>query len=90
MKKKIDSSALSSVRALKFYLGRVKSIRGSCKRLFFPLKGKQCVCGFYFSSGSLDYKRSLCKIIPHELRALLASWAHINHTPLSGVPQAAF
>ena len=33
---------------------------------------------------------SLFKIRPHELRALSASWAYINYTPLSEVLQAAF
>ena len=55
-----DDRLLCPVRALKFYLKKVKSIRGSRKRLFIPLKGGgRCVCGFYFSLDSLDYKESL-------------------------------
>ena len=42
---------LCPVRALTFYLYRVKSIRGSRKRLFIPLKGGRCVCGFYLPLG---------------------------------------
>jgi hypothetical protein len=42
----------------------------------------------YSSLSSSDL--SLFKIRPHELRALSASWAYINYTPLSEVLQAAF
>ena len=35
---------LCPVRALKFYLNRVKSMRGSLKRLFIPLKGGGAMC----------------------------------------------
>ena len=42
----------------------------------------------YSSLSSRD--SSLFKIRPHELRAMSASWAYINHTPLSDVLQAAF
>ena len=56
-----EDRLLCPVRSLKFYLSRVKSIRGSRKRLFIPLKGGggRCVCGFYFPLGSLDYKTGL-------------------------------
>ena len=54
-----EDRLLCQVRALKFYLNRVKSIRGSQKRLFIPLKGGgggggRCVCGFYLSLGGLN------------------------------------
>ena len=42
----------------------------------------------YSSLSSKDL--SFLKIRPHELRALSASWAFVNHTPLSDVLQAAF
>ncbi|KAH3876826.1 hypothetical protein DPMN_000676 [Dreissena polymorpha] len=55
-----EDRLLCPVRSLKFYISRVKSIRGSRKRLFIPLKGGgRCVCGFYFPLGSLDYKKGL-------------------------------
>ena len=90
------------VRALKFYFNRVKSIRGSRKRIFIPLKGgggdvsaasiscwvASTIKKAYSSLSSKDL--SFLKIRPHELRALLASWAFVNHTPLSDVLQAAF
>jgi hypothetical protein len=96
-----DDRLLCPVRALKFYLKKVKSIRGSRKRLFIPLKGGGDVSAAsisrwiastirkaYSSLSSRDL--SLFKIRPHELRALSASWAYINQTPLSEVLQAAF
>jgi hypothetical protein len=39
-----DDRLLCPVRALKFYLKRVKFIRGSRKRLFIPLKGGGAMC----------------------------------------------
>ena len=96
-----EDRLLCPVRSLKFYLSRVKSIRGSRKRLFIPLKGGVDVSAAsisrwvastikraYSSLSSRD--SSLFKIRPHELRAMSASWAYINHTPLSDVLQAAF
>ena len=96
-----EDRLLCPVRALKFYLNRVKSIRGSQKRLFIPLKGGGDVSAASISRwvastikkaySSLPSKDlSFLKIRPHELRALSASWAFVNHTPLSDVLQAAF
>ncbi|KAH3769936.1 hypothetical protein DPMN_171215 [Dreissena polymorpha] len=39
-----EDRLLCPVRSLKFYLSRVKSIRGSRKRLFIPLKGGGAMC----------------------------------------------
>ena len=97
-----EDRLLCPVRALKFYLNRVKSIRGSQKRFFIPLKkggGNVSASSIsrwvaatikkaYSSLSSKDL--SFLKIRPHELRALSALWAFVNQTPLSDVLQAAF
>ncbi len=92
---------LCPVRALKFYLARVKSFRGNRKRLFLPLKGKgdisaasisrwiACTIRRAYSSLS-DRDVSSLQIRPHELRALSSSWAFVNHTPLEDILKATF
>ena len=92
---------LCPVRALKFYLNRVKPSRGRRKRLFLPLKGGGDVSAASISrwvsstvkkaySSLSSRELSLFKIRAHEVRALSTSWAFVNHTPLADVLQAAF
>ena len=96
-----EDRLLCPVRALKFYLNRVRPLRGLRKRLFIPIKGGGDISAASISRwiastikkayASLSEKDlSLFKIRPHELRALSASWAFVNHTPLADVLQAAF
>ena len=92
---------LCPVRALKFYLARVKPLRGHRKRLFLPLKGGGDISAASISrwiastirkaySSLSDRDVSHLKVKPHELRALSASWAFVNHTPLEDILQATF
>ena len=92
---------LCPVRALKFYLDRVKSIRAQRKRLFIPIKGKGNISAASISrwvastirkaySSLSDRDISNLKISAHEVRALSASWAFVNHTPLSDILQATY
>ena len=96
-----EDRLLCPVRALKFYLNRVRPLRGLRKTLFIPIKGGGDISAASISRwiastikkayASLSEKDlSLFKIRPHELRALSASWAFVNHTPLADVLQAAF
>ena len=51
---------LCPVRALKFYLKRVKSLRASRKRLFIPIKGGgRRVCSIDLSMGCFDHQESI-------------------------------
>ena len=92
---------LCPVRSLKFYLNKVKSLRGTRKRLFIPLKGKgditaasisrwiaSVVRKAYSALGNIDPETF--RINAHELRALSTSWAYVNHTPLDDILKAAF
>lgn len=96
-----DDRLLCPVRALKFYLQRVKSLRGLRKRLFIPLKGggdvsaasisRWIACTVKKAYASLsDRDLSSLKIKSHELRAISASWAFVNHTPLDEILKATF
>lgn len=91
---------LCPVRALKFYLNRVKNSRGNRKRLFIPLKGKGDISATSISrwiactiknaySNLSEVDISHLNIRPHELRALSTSWAFINNTPLEDILRAA-
>ena len=92
---------LCPVRALKFYLNRVRGSRGDRKRLFLPIKGSgditaasisrwfACTIKRAYSNVSVE-DLSLLNIRPHELRALSTSWAFVNHIPLEDVLRAAF
>ena len=92
---------LCPVRAIKFYLNRTSSFRGSRKRLFLPAKGKGDISAATISrwiastirhaySHLTDRDLSFLKIRPHELRALSSSWAFCNHAPLDDIMKAAF
>ena len=92
---------LCPVRALKFYLDRVKTLRGSRKRLFIPLKGQHDISAASISrwiastirasySQLSNVDLSFLRIRPHELRALSTSWAFINYTPLDDILRAAY
>ena len=92
---------LCPVRALKYYLSRVKSLRGNRKRLFIPIKGKSDISAASISrwiastirkaySSLSERDCSLFSIKAHEVRALSASWAFVNHTPLEDILQATF
>ena len=96
-----EERLLCPVRALKFYLHRVKPLRALRKRLFIPIKGggdvsAASISRWIASTIKKAYmalsERDLAffKIRPHELRALSTSWAFINHTPLVEVLNAAF
>ena len=54
-----EDRLLCPVRSLRFYLTRVKSLRGRRKRLFIPIKGGGCVGGIHFSLDSLDRPKGL-------------------------------
>ena len=92
---------LCPVRALKFYLNKVKSLRNGRLRLFIPLKGggdvsAASISRWIASTIKLAYsslsERDLTslRIRPHEVRALSTSWAFVNHTPLADILNAAF
>ena len=92
---------LCPVRALKFYLQKVKPIRKNRQRLFIPLKGGGDVSAATISRwvasvvkyayGALsDRDLSSFRVRAHEVRALSTSWAFVNHTPLSDILNAAF
>ena len=92
---------LCPIRALKFYLQRVKAKRLGRKRLFLPLIGRgnisaasisrwiASVIRFAYASLS-DAQLPMFHLRPHELRALSSSWAYANHIPLDDVLRAAF
>ena len=91
---------LCPVRALRFYLDRVKPLRHGRKRLFIPVKGKQDVSAASISrwiasairlaySELTDQDLSFLQIRPHELRALSSSWAFINNASLDDILSAA-
>ena len=92
---------LCPIRALKFYLQRVKPNRHGRKRLFLPLIGKGNISAASISrwiasvirhayKSITDRQLPLFNIRPHELRALAASWAYVNHIPLDDVLRAAY
>ena len=92
---------LCPVRALRFYLSRVKSLRGRRKRLFIPVKGGGDVSAASISRWIASTVRQaysslserdipLFKVKAHELRALSSSWAYVNHAPLEDILQATF
>ena len=92
---------LCPIRALKFYLQKVKSKRHGRKRLFLPLIGRgnvsaasisrwiASVIRFAYASLS-EAQLPMFQIRPHELRALASSWAYTNYIPLDDVLRAAF
>ena len=92
---------LCPVRSLKYYLKRVKPLRGSRKRLFLPIKGNKDISAASVSRWISDVIKlayqdlsdtdlSFLQIRPHELRALSSSWAFLNNAPLEDVLRAAF
>lgn len=92
---------LCPVRALKYYLQRVKPLRGLRKRLFIPMKGGGDVSAASISrwvaatirkayASLTDAELPLLQVRPHEVRALSASWAFANHVPLDEVLRASF
>lgn len=96
-----EDRLLCPVRALKFYLSRVKPLRGHRKRLFLPLKGQGDISAASISRWIAstirsayqhlsDRDQSFLNIRPHELRALSTSWAFVNHTPLDDILKAAY
>ena len=96
-----EDRLLCPIRALKFYLNRVKPLRASRKRLFIPIKGGGDVSAASISrwiastirkaySSLTERDLSFYRIRPHELRALSTSWAYVNHAPLADVLSAAF
>jgi len=96
-----EDRLLCPVRALKFYLSKVKAFRGSRKRLFLPIKGTGDISAASISRWIASVIRKAyaalserdltsLKIRPHELRALSTSWAFVNHTPLDDILKAAF
>ena len=97
--KEDEDRTLCPVRALKFYLDRVKPLRNNRLRLFIPLKGGGDVTAASMSrwvasvirlaySSLSDRDISSLRIRPHEVRALSTSWAFVNHTPLADILNA--
>ncbi|MCG7878355.1 MAG: site-specific integrase [Candidatus Thiodiazotropha taylori] len=91
---------LCPVRAVKLYLKRTKSIRGTRTRLFIPTKGnhdinKSTISSWVKFTIKKAYKSISNRNMPllkpraHELRALSASWAYFNFIPLDEVIKAA-
>ena len=91
---------LCPVRAIKIYLKRTKSIRGSRTRLFIPTKGnhdvkKSTISNWVKFTIKMAYKSitkrqmPFLKVKSHELRALSSSWAYFNFIPLEEVIKAA-
>ena len=93
---------LCPVRALRFYLNKVKEERGTRQRLFLPIKqglvdiSSQTISKWIvkvvkhcYESSSVDSK-SLYGVKAHEVRALSASWALFNGIPFSEIMSAAF
>ena len=96
-----EDRLLCPVLALRFYLQRVKSLRGRRKRLFIPVKGGGEVSAASISRwiastikkaySSLSQRDlSLFQVKAHELRALSSSWAYVNHAPLEDILKATF
>ena len=96
-----EERLLCPIRCLKFYLDKVKSIRGSRKRLFLPIRGKGDITAASISrwiasvikkayAALSERDLSFLEIRPHELRAFSTSWAFVNHTPLNEILKAAF
>ena len=84
------------MRAIKIYLKKTKSLRGSRIRLFIPTEGnhnikKSTISNWVKFAIKMAYqsisKRRLphLKIRAHELRALSFSWAYFNFIPLNEV-----
>ena len=91
---------LCPVRALRYYLDKVKPLRCSRTRLFIPVKGKHDISAASISrwiasairlaySELTDQDLSFLQIRPHELRALSSSWAFVNNAPLDDILSAA-
>ena len=91
---------LCPVRAIKIYLKRTKSIRGSRTRLFIPTKGNRDIKKSTISKWikfpiKMAYQSISKRQLPHlkirarELRAVSASWAYFNFIPLDEVTKAA-
>ena len=96
-----EERLLCPVRSLKFYLNLVKLLRGSRKRLFIPIKGKNEISAASISrwvasvikkaySALSNVDSNTLRIRAHELRALSTSWAFVNHTPLDDILKAAY
>ena len=97
-----EDRLLCPVRALRFYLQRVKSLRGRRKRLFIPVKGgggevsaasisrwiASTIKKAYSSLSQRDL--FLFQVKAHELRALSSSWAYVNHAPLEDILKATY
>ena len=90
---------LCPIRAIKIYLKRTKSIRGSRNRLFIPTKGdhdinKSTISTWIKRTIQMAYKSISSTIMPtlkpraHELRALSASWAYLNAIPIEEIIKA--
>ncbi|MES9882230.1 MAG: hypothetical protein ABW185_15260 [Sedimenticola sp.] len=89
------------VRALRFYLARVKNRRGGRKRLFLPIVGKgdvskDSVSRWIKRAVVLAYQRltdrdlSFMKIKAHEVRAISTSLAFSQRIPLQDIMRAAY
>lgn len=96
-----DDKVLCPVRALRFYLHRVKTRRGARKRLFIPVKGngdvskdsisrwiKRAILHSYKALTSRDL--GFMHIRAHEVRAISSSLAFTRQVPLSDVMRAAY
>ena len=93
---------LCTIRAIKIYLNKTKSVRKNRLRLFIPVKGDQdihkssisrwvkfTIKSAYTCSSISSTPNSLLKPRAHKLRALSSSWAYMNSIPLEEILQAA-
>ena len=88
------------VRAVKIYIKRTKSVRNNWKRLFIPVCGQSDLnkssisrwVKFAIRVACLGISKSPSKLFnprAHEFKALSASWAYLNNTPLEEVLSSA-
>ncbi len=96
-----DDRLQCPVRALRFYLHRVKTRRGARKRLFIPVVGsgdvskasisrwiKRAIQHSYKALSSRDL--GFMKIRAHEVRAISTSLAFSRRVPISDIMRAAY
>ena len=91
---------LCTVRAVKIYLNKTKSLRKHRKRLFIPTQGDQDLAKSTISRWvKYAIKHAYCSISKnpnrlfkpraHKLRALSAFWAYMNRIPLEEILKSA-
>ena len=96
---------LCPVRALTHYIRRTKERRGSCFRLFLPIRAddsnrlspdsisrwiRSAIKKAYETAGQSDHFKGLAGVSAHEVRALSTSWAAFNNVPTAEILKAAY